>query len=132
MDDKLLLKKAIEATKYAYVPYSNFAVGAAILMDDESVILGCNIENASFGLTNCAERTALFKAISNGYSKEQIKKIAVVAKSKNIISPCGACRQVLIELVSKNCPVLLSNLTLTEFKKTTVTELLPFAFETVA
>ena len=93
MEEKIL--KAIEATKNSYSPYSGFAVGAALLMKDGSYILGANVENASYGLSNCAERSALFSAYSNGYRKNDITEIIVV--SKNRFSPCGACRQVLFE-----------------------------------
>ena len=128
MEDQQLLKKAVAAAKLAYAPYSKFKVGAALLLKQGLVIQGCNVENASYGLTICAERNALAKAISEGYNKKQIIKIAVVADSKGVASPCGACRQVLIELANKNCPILLSNLKLTKIQQTTVAELLPFAF----
>ena len=83
MEDKELLKEAIQAATFAYIPYSKFAVGATLLLEDGKIIHGCNIENASYGLTNCAERTALFKAVSLGYRKEKIKKIAVVGDCDN-------------------------------------------------
>lgn len=93
---KRLYKKASDAKKNAYSPYSQFNVGAAILLTDGKIITGCNIENASYGLTICAERTAIFSTISKGYRKDDIVAIAVAASSNNF-SPCGACRQVISE-----------------------------------
>lgn len=93
---KSLYKKASTAKKNAYSPYSQFNVGAAILLTDGKIITGCNIENASYGLTMCAERTAIFSTISKGYRKGDIVAIAVSASSNNF-SPCGACRQVISE-----------------------------------
>lgn len=95
MKEKELLQKAIEAKAYAYVPYSNFRVGAAVLTKDGKVFTGCNIESASFGGTNCAERTALFKAISEGH--REIDAIAVVSDNESYTFPCGICRQVILE-----------------------------------
>ena len=128
MSEKKLLQIAIAAAKKAYAPYSNFLVGAAILLNNGEIIKGCNIENASYGLTNCAERTALFTAYAEGYSKIDIVKIAVVANTQSPASPCGACRQVLLELVKNNCPILLSNFSLQPIQKTTPQEMLPFGF----
>ena len=93
MDKNRLIQEAIEARKQAYTPYSQFKVGAAVLTADGNVFRGCNIENASYGLTNCAERTAIFKAISEGEPK--VKAIAIVADTEGPVSPCGACRQVI-------------------------------------
>jgi cytidine deaminase len=90
-----LLDHAHKATKNSYAPYSRFRVGAALLTADGEVITGCNVENASYGLSNCAERTAIFKAVSNG--KRDFKAIAVVSNKLNPVYPCGACRQVLRE-----------------------------------
>ncbi len=97
MTDQELVKIAKEAMKNAYVPYSHFQVGAALLAKDGRVFKGCNIENASYGATNCAERTALFKAVSEGC--REFEKIAVVASSGEYASPCGICRQVLFEFM---------------------------------
>jgi cytidine deaminase, homotetrameric len=94
-DYKELIKKAIEAKANAYAPYSNFKVGAAILTEENKIFSGCNIENASYGATNCAERTAIFKAISEGYTK--IKAVAVIGDDKAFTFPCGICRQVIAE-----------------------------------
>lgn len=95
MDYKELIKKAYEAMENAYVPYSNFKVGAALLTEAGNVYTGCNVEIASFGATNCAERTAIFKAISEGEKK--FKAIAVVSSSNDYTFPCGICRQVIVE-----------------------------------
>lgn len=105
-----LIKEAIKAREKAYVPYSNFKVGAAILLKDGQVIHGANIENASYGLSNCAERSALFSFYSQGYQKEDIKAMAVVGDTEEPISPCGACRQVMNELLPKETPIYLANL----------------------
>jgi len=95
MNNETLLKMAYEATERSYAPYSKFKVGAALLTEDGKVFTGCNIECASFGGTNCAERTAVFKAISEGYNK--FLKIAVVSAGESFTYPCGICRQVLNE-----------------------------------
>lgn len=95
MTNEQLIEKAYEAMTYAYVPYSKFQVGAALLTDDGKVFTGCNIENASLGATNCAERTAIFKAVSEGYTS--FVKIAVVSNTKKKTYPCGICRQVISE-----------------------------------
>lgn len=93
---KELLAEAHKAKKNAYSKYSNFQVGAAILAKDGATITGCNVENASYGLTMCAERTALFKAVSMGYKPGDFTAIAIAASADNF-SPCGACRQVINE-----------------------------------
>lgn len=120
-----LIKEAVEARKMAYVPYSNFQVGAAILTDNGKVYRGCNIENAAYSLCNCAERTGLFKAHSEG--DRVFKAIAVVADTPGPVSPCGACRQVMAELCAPETPVYLSNLR-GDVWETTVAKLLPGAF----
>ncbi|WP_099221194.1 cytidine deaminase [Listeria costaricensis] len=117
---------AKKAREYAYVPYSKFPVGAALVTKQDEVILGCNIENASFGLSNCAERTAIFKAVSEG--KTDFKKLVVVADTDGPVSPCGACRQVISEFCSPDMPVVLTNLK-GEQVEVTVKELLPGAFK---
>ena len=94
---KLLLKKANEAMERAYVPYSKFKVGAAILTKTGHIYTGCNIENASFGATNCAERTAIFKAVSEG--ETEIVAIAIVGSNGAFTYPCGICRQVISEFM---------------------------------
>ena len=97
MTEKELVVLAKEAMEYAYSPYSKFKVGAAVLAKDGRVFTGCNVENASYGATNCAERTAIFKAVSEGY--REFEAIAVVASSGDYASPCGICRQVLAEFI---------------------------------
>lgn len=124
---KPLIEQAIEARQAAYVPYSKFKVGAALQTKDGQIILGCNIENASFGLTNCAERTAIFKAVSEGI--HDFEAIAVVGDTEGPISPCGACRQVLAEFCAPDMKVYLTNLK-GDVQQTTVSELLPGAFTT--
>jgi cytidine deaminase len=122
------LEQAKIARKKAYVPYSHFKVGAAIELKDGTFIHGANIENASYPLSNCAERSALFSLLSQGYSKEDIKSMTIVADSKHPISPCGACRQVMHELMPKGTPIYLTNLE-GEIKETNPDDLLPYAFE---
>ncbi len=95
VSDKELLGLAFRATRRSYAPYSRFRVGAALLLDSGEVILGSNVENASYGLSMCAERVAVFKAVSEG--KTQFKAMAVVSRKRNPVYPCGACRQVLRE-----------------------------------
>ena len=107
--NQTLVEAAIEATKFAYVPYSNFKVGAAILADNGKIYTGCNIENASYSPTNCAERTAIFKAVSEGVTK--FKKIAVVGgpngNLENYCPPCGVCRQVISEFADEKFELIL-------------------------
>lgn len=91
-----LVGQAVVAREKAYVPYSDFAVGAAVLTGEGEIFTGCNIENASYGATCCAERVALFKAVSEG--QKDIKAIAVVAAASEPVPPCGICRQVMVEL----------------------------------
>ena len=122
-----LIDKAMEARMYAYTPYSKFKVGAAILLKNKQYILGCNVENASYGLSNCAERTAMFKMISEGYHKEDVIAMAIVGQTDRPISPCGACRQVMSELLPENCPIILANLA-REYKEFSLKELLPYSF----
>lgn len=124
MDDFDLIKLANEAKEKAYAPYSKFKVGAAILTKEGKVFTGCNIENASFGGTNCAERTALFKAVSEGY--RNFSKIAIIADSEDFTYPCGICRQVLAEF-GTDMEVIVSNRKL-EYKVHKLYELLPYAF----
>ena len=118
-----LIQAAIEMRKQSYSPYSNFAVGAAVLSNDGYIYGGCNIEDASYGLTNCAERTAIFNAVSDG--KRNISAIAVVADTDRPCSPCGACRQVIGEF--KIPCIIMANLK-GEYKTVTLEELLPFSF----
>ncbi|MCM2677846.1 cytidine deaminase [Alkalicoccobacillus plakortidis] len=121
-----LMEEAANARKQAYVPYSSFPVGAALLMKDGTIFHGANIENASFGLTNCAERTALYKAYSEG--NREVQAVAVIANTDEPVSPCGACRQVMMELCGPNVPVYLGS-TNGKIVTTTVADLLPGAFK---
>ncbi|ENH96238.1 cytidine deaminase [Gracilibacillus halophilus YIM-C55.5] len=125
MEEQVLIQEALEAREKAYVPYSKFPVGAALLTDKGDVYHGCNIENSAYPVTNCAERTALFKAISEG-DKEFVTMI-VAADTDRPVPPCGACRQVMSELCPADMKVILTNLH-GEKKETTVQELLPGAF----
>lgn len=125
-----IIKHAMEARKQAYTPYSKFQVGAAILLKNGVVIKGANIENASYGLSNCAERSALFSLYSQGYKKEDIKSMAIVGQTNEPISPCGACRQVMNELMPKDTPIYLANLE-GKVKQVTIQDLLPYAFDEV-
>jgi len=104
---KDLIDKAIEAREKAYVPYSHFKVGAALKTKDGKIYTGCNIENASFSMTNCAERTAFFKAVSEG--ETEFKAIAIVGGKDKIdfCPPCGACRQVMREFCDKDFKIIL-------------------------
>ncbi len=124
MDDKELLQLALAARKNAYCPYSKFPVGAALLCTDGSVYTGVNVENASYGLTMCAERVAIFKAISEG--KRDFVKLAVVCDA-NRCSPCGACRQVIYEHAPEI--EILMGTPDGKFERTTIKELLPNAFQ---
>src|SRR5690606_3124644 len=126
MTKEQLLEEAKVARTYAYVPYSNFAVGAALLTEDGKIYRGCNIENAAYGMANCAERTALFKAVSEG--DKNFEMIAVIADSDRPVPPCGACRQVMAELCPPDMKVILTNLN-GDILETTVKELLPGAFK---
>lgn len=125
MNTEALIKEAEAARSKAYVPYSKFPVGAALLTTSGKVYHGCNIENAAYGLANCAERTALFKAISEG--DKEFSALAVTADTLRPVPPCGACRQVIAELCPKDMKVILTN-GKGEMKELTVEELLPFAF----
>ncbi|MDY4760996.1 cytidine deaminase [Streptococcus thoraltensis] len=120
-----LITLAKEASKNAYVPYSHFPIGAAVLTKSGQVFQGCNIENISFGLCNCGERTAIFKAVSEGY--RELEAIAVYGTTKEPVSPCGACRQVMVEFFEPTSKVIL----ISQNGKTvemTVEELLPYSF----
>lgn len=122
------IKEALKAMEKAYAPYSKFKVGAAILLKDGTYIHGANIENGSYGLTNCAERSALFSLISQGYKTEDIVELTIIAHTKDPISPCGACRQVIYELVPDDAKIYLCNV-LGDVRKTNKYELLPYGFD---
>ncbi|MFL8938915.1 MULTISPECIES: cytidine deaminase [Rossellomorea] len=125
MNKEQLIQEAKAAREKAYVPYSKFQVGAALLTKDGKVYHGCNIENAAYSMCNCAERTALFKAYSEG--DKEFSMIAVVADTARPVPPCGACRQVISELCSKDMRVVLTNLK-GDVEELSVAELLPGAF----
>ena len=125
MTDEKLLELALDARKNAYVPYSGYAVGAALLAEDGRVFTGCNIENASYTPTNCAERTAIFKAVSEG--EQKFSAIVIVCSGKNPAAPCGVCRQVLREFCSDEMPVVFANAK-RNYIESTLGELLPHSF----
>jgi cytidine deaminase len=122
-----LKSEAESARDYAYVPYSHFKVGAALLAKDGRIFRGCNVENASYGLCLCAERTAFAKAISEGCRTHDFVALAVIGDTEDPISPCGACRQVMVELGSSDLEVILTNLK-GDTQRTTAADLLPGAF----
>ena len=134
MDNNLyidLINKALQARNNAYAPYSDYLVGAALLTGDDKIYTGCNVENASYGATNCAERTAVFKAVSEGSSK--IKCIAIVGgeRGKDITGyayPCGVCRQVLREFSNPDELEVIVALSTEKYKKYYLSELLPDSF----
>lgn len=123
-----LLPEAIAAAKAAWCPHSNFPVGAALLTADDRIIRGCNVENVSYGLTNCAERGALFSAIAQGHAPASFKAMLVYAPNVALISPCGACRQVMHDLMSPHCVVYCVGHEAAAAREWTVEQLLPGAF----
>ena len=128
MDNQQLLEEAKLAREKAYTPYSHFKVGVALLDAEGHVHRGCNVENAAYGPTNCAERTALFRAIADGCAPKSFQAIAVVGDTTGPISPCGVCRQVLVELCAADMPVIMGNLN-GEVSVVQVKDLLPGAFD---
>ncbi|MBC7765153.1 MAG: cytidine deaminase [Hyphomonadaceae bacterium] len=125
MDEQQLMKKAMQAMRLSYAPYSKFTVGVALLSSQGEVFLGANIENASFGATICAERVALSCALMAG--ARQFEAIAIVANSDEIVLPCGICRQVLVEHCTPTLKVICSN-QLEAFKSYPLSDLMPIAF----
>ena len=120
-----LINLAVEVSQKAYVPYSHFPVSAVLVTKDDQIYTGVNIENASFGLTNCGERTAIFKAVSEG--AREFKELIIYGQTDKPISPCGACRQVMAEFFEPDLPVTL----VSQNKSTvvmTVKDLLPYSF----
>lgn len=126
MEQKFELAKT--AYNNAYANYSNFKVGAVVVLRNGECVLGANIENASYGLANCAERTALFAAYAQGYRKDDIVELVVIGNTKKPISPCGACRQVITELMNKEAIITMTNLK-GDVKTVKVSDLLPFSFD---
>lgn len=126
--DKILklIDKTIEIRDKAYAPYSNFKVGALVVDDNNNHHLGVNVENGSYGLTNCAERTAIFSGVANGMKK--IQTIVIVADTTDPVSPCGACRQVISEFSDESTTIVLSNLK-RDYKIMTLDEILPYRFK---
>ena len=123
----VLLSLAREAREHAYAPYSRFLVGAAVVTKDGRRFTGCNVENASYGLCNCAERTALFSAVAAGCRPGDFEALAVIGDTPGPNSPCGACRQVMAERCDQDMPVWLGNLH-GATQETTVASLLPGSF----
>ena len=120
-----LIDLTVKTSENAYVPYSHFPIGAVLVTDEGKIYTGVNIENASFGLTNCGERTAIFKAVSEG--KRSFKELIIYGQTEKPVSPCGACRQVMAEFFEPDLPVTL----VAKDKSTvvmTVKELLPYSF----
>ncbi len=124
---KELYLAAKDVIKNSYSPYSNFKVACAILMNDGNVIKGVNVENASYGLANCAERTAMFTAYTNGYKASDFKKLLILSEKDYFIYPCGACRQVMVELINQNTEVIIST-TDGKFQHLTINDLMPYSF----
>lgn len=122
----VLIERAIQIREKAYTPYSKFKVGAALLTEDDEIFVGCNIENASYPVGCCAERVAIFNAISAG--KRNFKAMAVVANTDDPVSPCGSCRQVMSEFFSNSMPIYLSNINKDVFE-TNIEQLLPGSFQ---
>jgi cytidine deaminase len=121
-----LIAQAKDARRWAHAPYSNFSVGAALLSSDGRVFTGCNVENSTYGLSMCAERVAIFKAISDGAN--EIERIAVVTDHEQIAPPCGCCRQMIWEFASDNTEVILANLS-GVVRTYRIRDLLPEAFD---
>ncbi|RXZ77158.1 cytidine deaminase [Paenibacillaceae bacterium] len=126
-EQQRLVAAAGEVRQHAYVPYSGFKVGAALLDASGSIHLGCNVENAAYGPTNCAERTALFRAVADGKPAGSFKAIAIIGDTDKPLTPCGVCRQVMAELCPPDMPVIMSNVR-GEWAVSTVEQLLPGAF----
>jgi len=126
ISDDELIAQAKDARRWAHAPYSNFSVGAALLSSDGRVFTGCNVENSSYGLSMCAERVAIFKAVSDG--AHEIKRVAVVTDHEHIAPPCGCCRQMIWEFASDETEVILANLS-GDVRTYRIRDLLPEAFD---
>ncbi|MBG9988612.1 cytidine deaminase [Aerococcaceae bacterium DSM 111176] len=127
---KELIAVAKRNCEKAYAPYSNFPVGAALLLADDTIIDGINIENVSFGATNCAERTAIFTAITQGYQAGDLKAIAVAGDTEDYLPPCSLCRQVMVEFCDGSMPIILTRRN-GDSKTVTLDELVPMAFDSM-
>ena len=126
ISDDELIAQAKDARRWAHAPYSSFSVGAALLSSDGRVFTGCNVENSTYGLSMCAERVAIFKAVSEG--AHEIAKVAVVTDHEHIAPPCGCCRQMIWEFASAETKVVLANLS-GDVRTYHINELLPEAFD---
>jgi cytidine deaminase len=126
VSDDELIERAKEARIAAHAPYSSFEVGAALVSTDGRVFTGCNIENSAYGLSMCAERVAIFKAVSEG--AREFTKIAVVTDTESLTPPCGCCRQMIWEFASDGTEVILANLT-GDIRAFDIKDLLPEAFD---
>lgn len=124
---KKILEEAYRAMKHAYAPYSQYHVGACVELKEGRYIPGANVENAAYGSSMCAERNAVYAAYSLGYRKDDIAALAIVSDGKALVTPCGACRQVLGELLCRDTPIYLRSSQ--EEKVTTIQELLPMSFD---
>lgn len=123
-----MFRLAKDVRENAYTPYSQYKVGACVLMKNGKMFTGCNVENSSYGLTVCAERNAIFKAVSNGYKPGDFKDILIVTDSKDsIATACGACRQVIVEFFDGDSRIINANLE-GDYFELSLEELLPFAF----
>ncbi len=123
---KDLIKSALVGREKAYVPYSKFKVGASVLFENGNIVSGCNIENASYGATNCAERTAIYKGISEGL--KEIHGICVVGSFSDFTYPCGICRQVMLEFsINREIPIIIAK-SEDEYKIHKLSDILPFDF----
>lgn len=124
---EFLRQHAKQASEKAYAPYSQFSVGAAILMRNGDIISGCNVENVSYGLSNCAERTAVFSALAQGYQPADMETVVIYTPGEKAYAPCGACRQVLAEFF--NVDAVVSSTSERQFRQWRIADLLPDAFE---
>lgn len=126
MNKELLIQKALDARERAYCPYSKFKVGAAVIFEDGEIYTGCNVENASYGATNCAERTAIFNAVEKG--NRSLKAIALVGDVNNYTYPCGICRQVIAEFAeNEDMPIIIIK-NKNDYLELTLKDVLPGAF----
>ena len=124
MENKELVKLAKQAQEKSYSPYSHYSVGCAIELSDGTVLKGCNVENVAFGPSNCAERTAIFKGVSEG--RKDFVKFAIIGDGTSVCYPCGVCRQVIMEFAPNAIVICAKNED--EFEEHTISELLPYAF----
>ncbi len=127
MNKEKLIEISNQTLENSYAPYSNFPVAAVILMKDGNIVKGVNVENASYGATNCAERSAIYSAISQGYQSSDFQSLAITAKTKKPIVPCGICRQVILEFFSEDAPIYMAN-NKGMCIETTIQELMPYHF----